>query len=80
MHLSGTLAAVALLLLMPAPVPAQQDLGEVAFANSGAPAAQAPFRRGLALLHNFEYRPRPRRFARRRRSIPASPWPIGARP
>jgi hypothetical protein len=31
------------------------DVGEVVFANSGAEAAQAPFRRGLALLHNFEY-------------------------
>jgi hypothetical protein len=30
-------------------------LGEVDFANSGAPAAQTPFLRGLALLHNFEY-------------------------
>src|SRR5207253_10695653 len=34
---------------------AQNDVGEVSFANSGAPAAQEPFRRGLALLHNFEY-------------------------
>ena len=31
------------------------SVGEVAFTNSGAPAAQAPFLRGLALLHNFEY-------------------------
>src|SRR5262249_13806462 len=30
-------------------------VGEVAFANSGSPAAQEPFLRGLALLHNFEY-------------------------
>ncbi|MEA2693015.1 MAG: hypothetical protein QOJ16_2402 [Acidobacteriota bacterium] len=30
-------------------------VGEIAFANSGAGAAQAPFLRGLALLHNFEY-------------------------
>ena len=29
-------------------------LGVVAFANSGAPAAQEPFLRGLALLHSFE--------------------------
>jgi tetratricopeptide (TPR) repeat protein len=34
---------------------AQNDAGEVAFANSGAPEAQAPFLRGLALLHDFEY-------------------------
>jgi hypothetical protein len=32
-----------------------QSVGEVAFANSGAPAAQAAFHRGVALLHNFEY-------------------------
>ena len=32
------------------------DLGVVHFANSGAPAAQKPFLRGLALLHSFEYR------------------------
>jgi tetratricopeptide (TPR) repeat protein len=30
-------------------------LGAVAFANSGAAAAQAPFLRGLAFLHSFEY-------------------------
>src|SRR4051812_46564604 len=29
--------------------------GEVHFANSGAPAAQASFLRGLAQLHNFQY-------------------------
>jgi tetratricopeptide (TPR) repeat protein len=33
----------------------QDDVGVVAFANSGAAAAQEPFLRGLALLHNFEY-------------------------
>src|SRR5215207_11422157 len=30
-------------------------LGTVSFPNSGAPAAKAPFLRGLALLHSFEY-------------------------
>ena len=34
---------------------AASEVGEVAFANSGAAAAQEPFLRGLALLHNFEY-------------------------
>jgi tetratricopeptide (TPR) repeat protein len=34
---------------------AGQRLGTVSFPNSGAPAAQAPFLRGLALLHSFEY-------------------------
>jgi hypothetical protein len=32
-----------------------QQVGEVSFENSGAPAAQEEFRRGLAQLHNFEY-------------------------
>lgn len=43
------------LLLSRAPAPAQTGAGEVSFANSGAPAAQEPFLRGLALLHDFEY-------------------------
>ena len=30
-------------------------LGSVAFRNAGAPAAQEPFQRGVALLHSFEY-------------------------
>jgi tetratricopeptide (TPR) repeat protein len=34
---------------------AQQEFGEVAFANSGPAAAQADFLHGLAQLHNFEY-------------------------
>ena len=32
-----------------------EGVGEVAFANSGATAAQPAFLRGLALLHDFEY-------------------------
>jgi hypothetical protein len=43
------------LFLASSPAPAQTEVGEVSFANSGAPAAQEPFLRGLALLHNFEY-------------------------
>ena len=44
----------------PAPVgggqaPEAASVGEVAFVNSGARAAQAPFLAGLAQLHNFEY-------------------------
>src|SRR5579862_2227542 len=30
-------------------------VGDVAFANSGSPAAQSDFLHGLAQLHNFEY-------------------------
>ena len=44
-----------LIFLVCSPALAQQDFGEVAFANSGPKAAQADFLRGLALLHNFEY-------------------------
>ena len=42
-----------------APLPAQRDmqsLGTVSFASSGSTAARAPFLRGIAALHNFEYR------------------------
>ena len=44
-----------LLLVSSAPTLAQTGVGEVSFANSGSPVAQASFLRGLALLHNFEY-------------------------
>ena len=33
----------------------QQLLGRISFPNSGSPAAQAPFIRGVLLLHSFEY-------------------------
>jgi hypothetical protein len=58
------IAAAALALATPAAAqhhgdsaaqPGTSAVGEVAFANSGAPAAQAAFLRGLAQLHNFEY-------------------------
>lgn len=38
-------------------MPAGDRLGDVSFPNSGNAAAQAPFLRGLKLLHNFEYGP-----------------------
>jgi len=44
--------------VLSAPMAAGQtpsSAGVVSFKNSGAPAAQAPFLRGLALLHDFEY-------------------------
>lgn len=43
------------LFLVVVPVSAQNEVGEVSFANSGSTEAQEPFLRGLALLHNFEY-------------------------
>ncbi|HXH41267.1 MAG TPA: hypothetical protein VNN08_21750 [Thermoanaerobaculia bacterium] len=42
-------------LLFAANALAQNDAGEVSFANSGAAEAQKPFLHGLALLHDFEY-------------------------
>ncbi len=52
-----TAGLIALCLAAAAPALAQTvQAGDVAFANSGAPAAQAPFLTGLALLHDFEYR------------------------
>jgi tetratricopeptide (TPR) repeat protein len=35
--------------------PANGNFGELSFPNSGKPAAQAPFLRGVKLLHNFQY-------------------------
>src|SRR4051794_38885043 len=49
---------VLLLALVPTtghPENTASEVGEVAFASSGAAAAQEPFLHGLALLHNFEY-------------------------
>ena len=57
--MTGTrLLAVALVLSVSITASARQtpaSVGVVSFANSGAPAAQTPFLRGLALLHDFEY-------------------------
>ena len=36
-------------------VPTGSNLGELSFPNSGNKAAQAPFLRGVKLLHNFQY-------------------------
>jgi tetratricopeptide (TPR) repeat protein len=48
-------ALVISLLVAAAPASAAGQYGHVAFANSGAPQAQADFLDGLALLHDFEY-------------------------
>ncbi|MGB8477028.1 MAG: hypothetical protein WCE61_23360 [Candidatus Acidiferrum sp.] len=45
----------AFLSLTSLPLRAQSSVGDVSFANSGAPAAQKDFLYGLAQLHNFEY-------------------------
>src|SRR6266446_1915403 len=43
------------LLIAGSPASADGGYGQVNFPNSGAPAAQADFLTGLALLHDFEY-------------------------
>jgi hypothetical protein len=48
-------ALLMVFVLCAVPVFAGNGAGDVAFANSGAAAAQEPFLRGLALLHDFEY-------------------------
>jgi tetratricopeptide (TPR) repeat protein len=78
------IAALAALALVPFTVGAQapdghahdhagrqpEMLGSVAFANSGAPGAQAAFLRGVALLHSFEYSDAGDAFADARRADP----------
>lgn len=59
------LIAVAILCAMlQATAKAQSMVGEVAFTNSGARAAQADFLHGLAQLHNFEYEDAAKAFQR----------------
>jgi len=50
-------------------------LGTVAFPNSGAPGAQAPFVRGIALLHSFEYDDAAAAFQQAERADPAFALP-----
>ncbi|HEY1142521.1 MAG TPA: hypothetical protein VGE68_00650 [Sphingomicrobium sp.] len=40
---------------MPMTMPTGDRLGDISFSNSGNAAAQAPFVRGVKLLHNFQY-------------------------
>jgi tetratricopeptide (TPR) repeat protein len=49
---------------------ADQGYGHVEFANSGAPAAQADFLEGLAMLHDFEYESAAAAFRRAQRADP----------
>ena len=53
--LRAAVLLVVLLSLAPPALLAQSSVGDVSFANSGAPAAQKDFLYGLAELHNFEY-------------------------
>ncbi len=47
--------ALTLLALLALPLSGSTPLGVLEFPNSGSEAAQAPFLRGVLLLHNFEY-------------------------
>jgi tetratricopeptide (TPR) repeat protein len=49
------LPLLAVLTLLAPPAFAASELGKVDFPNSGSPAAQAPFLRGIAALHSFWY-------------------------
>ena len=55
MRIAAALFAALCALAMPAAVAQPPRPVALTFENSGAPAAQEPFLRGLALLHNFEY-------------------------
>jgi tetratricopeptide (TPR) repeat protein len=57
-------------LLLPLDDAAAQKVGVVAFANSGAPAAQADFLTGVAQLHNFQYPQATRAFQRAQAADP----------
>lgn len=74
LRISGALILFALFLLpgwAASTATAQEALGDVEFPNSGAPEAQEPFRRGLLLLHNFEYQDARTAFLEAQRRDPA---------
>ena len=48
-------ALAAVLVLLVAPVAADEQLGRISFPNSGSAAAQPHFIRGVLLLHSFEF-------------------------
>ncbi len=66
----AALSFLALSAVLAMPVRADEGVGEVAFANSGSAAAQGAFRRGLALLHNFEYPDAAEQFRQAERADP----------
>lgn len=57
-------ALATIMLLAGSPAAAADGYGHVEFANSGAPSAQADFLDGVALLHDFEYKPAAAAFRR----------------
>ena len=64
------LPLVLLLLAPPLSTAQEAQYGETTFENSGAEAAQAPFLRGLLLLHSFEYGDARRAFREAQRRDP----------
>lgn len=64
----GILAGIAALLATSGQTP---RLGTIDFPNSGSSAAQAPFRRGLLLLHSFEYSAAAQAFQQAERTDPS---------
>lgn len=78
LRLTGTMAGVVFAVAVPQlqephvhpPGGGTSRLGVVTFANSGRPAAQASFLRGLALLHSFEYDEASESFREAQRSDP----------
>jgi hypothetical protein len=67
----GLVAVLAVCLSLAAAAVAAGRYGQVAFANSGAGAAQADFLDGLALLHDFEYRSAANAFRRAEAADPS---------
>jgi tetratricopeptide (TPR) repeat protein len=70
MNLRILAAAVAALTVWLPLQAAEQGMGVISFENSGAPAAQADFLKGLAALHNFQYPLAARAFQRAQAADP----------
>jgi tetratricopeptide (TPR) repeat protein len=70
MNLRIIVASVAALIAWLPLHAAEQGMGVVSFENSGAPAAQADFLKGLAALHNFQYPAAARLFQRAQAADP----------
>jgi hypothetical protein len=65
------LFAAATFLALALPLAAAEQLGTIAFPNSGKPEAQEAFLRGVLLLHNFAYPQAERAFAEAERIDPS---------
>lgn len=70
MNLRAVAAVAAFVMGLPPLHAAAQNMGVISFENSGAPAAQADFLKGLAALHNFQYPGAARAFQRAQAADP----------